>query len=264
MEPVWVNGSEIGAETIVAEIQNHPAVSVEDAEREARRALVVRELLRQEADRLGITAEPSVDAEGRRETEEEARIRRLLDDQIKVPEADEAACRRYYDNNQTKFRSPDLYEPMHILLSADAEQKETFQRAIEEAKGLIERLSERPGLFETIARERSDCPSASDGGRLGQVTRGQTTPEFETFLISLEEGQLCPVPVPTPYGVHIIRLERKVEGRTLPFEAVHKRIADYMQEASWRRAAAQYVSILVGRAQIAGVEIEGAESPLVQ
>ena len=45
---------------------------------------------------------------------------RLLDHEVTTPVADEAACRRYYDNNiQRRFRSPDLFEAAHILISAD-------------------------------------------------------------------------------------------------------------------------------------------------
>lgn len=264
MRPVVVNGAVIPPDAIAAEVQNHPAPTPEQAEREAVEALVVRELLRQEADRLGIAPEPVVDEKGRRETDEESRIRLLLEAAVDVPSADEDACRRYYENNQAKFKSPDLYEPVHILLSADREDAQAYGQALEEAKAVLAHLEERPERFETIARERSDCPSAQDGGRLGQVTRGQTTPEFESFLLALEPGQLCPVPVQTRYGVHVLRLERKVDGRTLPFEAVRERIAGYLEEASWRRAVAQYITILAGRAQIEGAEIAGATSPLVQ
>lgn len=264
MEPVSVNGREIPAEAIAAEVQHHPAASREEAEAEAVRALVIRELLLQEADRLGIEPDPRPDAQGRRETDEESRIRRLLEAEVRVPEADEASCRRYYRNNPGKFRSPELYEPAHILLSADQRDADAYDRAVSEAEAIIARLAERPERFETIARERSDCASAPDGGRLGQVTADQVTPEFATFLTGLEEGQLCPVPVKAPYGVHVLRLDRKVAGQTLPFEAVHQQIARYLETASWRRAAAQYLRILAGRAEVRGATLVAEDSPLVQ
>jgi peptidyl-prolyl cis-trans isomerase C len=65
--------------------------------------------------------------------------------------------------------------------------------------------------------------------------------------------------VPTPYGVHIIRLDRKIQGRQLPFELVAERIADYLKESVSRRATAQYIARLVSRAMITGISIEGAE-----
>ena len=102
------------------------------------------------------------------------------------------------------------------------------------------------------------------GGNLGQLQKGQTVPEFETFLFELEEGQLCPVPVKTRFGAHVLLLERRIEGRQLPFEEVAGRISAYLEEASWRRAVAQYIAILAGQADIQGIDMEGAKSPLVQ
>ena len=106
----------------------------------------------------------------------------------------------------------------------------------------------------------SRCPSAAQGGNLGQITAGQTTPEFEQALFALEPGQLCEAPVATRYGFHVIRLERKHEGRTLPYELVADRIADYLRESVRRRADAQYIARLVSAAHIEGIELAGADA----
>jgi hypothetical protein len=98
----------------------------------------------------------------------------------------------------------------------------------------------------------------------GQLSRGDTVPEMETFLFNLEEGQISPVPVRTRYGVHVVRVDKRVPGRALPYEAVAGKVADYLKEASWRRAFRQYVQLLAGDARISGFDIAAAESPLVQ
>jgi len=264
MEGITVNGHDIAPAVIAAEIQNHPAASAEAAQEDAVRALVVRELLLQEAQRLAITPEPVVDEEGRKENEDDALIRQLLDDQLTVPQADEASCRRYYDNNTDKFRSPDIFVAAHILLSASPDDKDAYEAVTLEAQAIISAVTENPKMFAVIARERSDCSSGKDDGCLGQVVRGQTLPEFETFLFALEEGQLSSVPVKTRYGVHVLRLDRRMAGRTLPFDLVETKITDFLAEASWRLAVSQYIKILAGRAEIRGVDMAGPESPLVQ
>jgi peptidyl-prolyl cis-trans isomerase C len=66
------------------------------------------------------------------------------------------------------------------------------------------------------------------------------------------------------YGIHVLRLDRRIDGRQLTFEMVQQRIADYLQAASWQRALAQYVRLLAGRAEVAGIDLGGAETPLVQ
>jgi peptidyl-prolyl cis-trans isomerase C len=72
------------------------------------------------------------------------------------------------------------------------------------------------------------------------------------------------VPVKTRYGVHIIHLHRRIPGQTLPFEMVRERIGEYLAEASWRRGVSQYIGLLIADAEISGIDMEGASSPLVQ
>lgn len=257
-----VNGVTIPEAAIAAEMQNHPAASPDAAWAEAARALAVREMLLQEARRQGLeTAEPA-DDEDRRLTAEDALIDRLLETAIDIPEADEESCRRYYENNLRRFRSPDLFEASHILLSAAPEQRLAYEDAARDAEVMIATLQQRPELFADLAKARSACPSAAVGGSLGQIGRGQTVPEFETFLFALEPGQLCPVPVKTRYGVHVLRLDRRIDGRQLPFEAVRDRVADYLRTACWQRAVSQYLTILAGENTVEGIDLVGPDGPL--
>jgi peptidyl-prolyl cis-trans isomerase C len=262
--PVTVNGMVIDQAAIAREAQHHPAGSAREAGEAAARALVIRHLLLEEAARLEIEGVPEIDDEGRRETPEEARISTLLRQEVQVPEADEAAARRFYTQNQRRFTSPDLYEAAHILFSADAADPVAYGRAREQALAALARLAEQPQRFAAMARDVSACPSAASGGNLGQVTGDAVTPAFAEALRRAEPGRVHPEPVETPYGVHVLRLERRIAGRVLPFEMVEERIREWLGARVWRHAVRQYVSILVGRAEIGGIELGGAQSPLVQ
>ena len=258
--PVTVNGVAIARDAIQREMQHHPAQKPIAAWQQAARALVVRELLLQRARQLGLTPEPLSDAEGRRETDDEAIMRALVEREVTVPEPDDETCRRYYARNHARFRSPDIYEASHILFAALPSDREAYARARADAEAVLATLRDNPDSFATLAQAYSRCPSAAQGGNLGQITRGQTTPEFEQALLALAPGELCAEPVATRYGLHIIRLERKHEGRTLPYEAVAQRIANYLRDSVRQRAAAQYIARLVSAAQIEGIELAGAES----
>ncbi|MGD0635275.1 MAG: peptidylprolyl isomerase [Beijerinckiaceae bacterium] len=260
---VAVNGVVIAKADIAREVQNHAGDSPGAAWQEAARALVVRELLLQRANALTLAAEPRSE-DGLRESVDEALIRAVLEAEIRTPEASEAECRRYYQSNPARFRGPDLFEPLHILFQAPREDAAAYARAIERAELVLAEARSRPDRFEDLARALSDCPSASEGGRLGQVARGETTPEFEAAMIAMEAGEISTAPVQTRYGVHILRLDRKVAGQILPFEQVHQRIAAYLEDRAWRRAVAQYVALLAGQARITGFDMPGASSPLVQ
>jgi peptidyl-prolyl cis-trans isomerase C len=116
-------------------------------------------------------------------------------------------------------------------------------------------LRENPSRFAELAAAHSACPSASSGGSLGQIAKGDTTPEFERALLSLAPGETTPAPVETRYGFHIIRLDRVIAGRELPFALMRERIAEYLVERSHRTALAQFIARLAARAAIRGVDL---------
>ena len=263
-EPVSVNGKVISNAEISRETQHHEATDPDRAWSLAAQALAIRELLSQEVERLGIEAEPLDDGQGRRETPQEARMRALIEREVAVPCADEAACRRYYAANIRRFRSPDLFEAAHILVAAAPNDSDARDRARAVATALIADLVADAAGFAAAAAAHSACPSASQGGLLGQVSAGQTVPEFEAALRDIVPGEIHPRPVETRYGLHVVRLDRRVDGDVLPFDLVRDRIADYLDETVRRRAQQQYVSILAGRARLTGVELAAARGPLVQ
>src|SRR5690349_10272777 len=220
---VSVNGIMIARDAIVREMQHHPAEKPVAAWQQAARALVIKELLLQRARHLGIVSEPKSDDFGRRETEDEAIIRAVVDHEVVVPEPDDETCRRYYDRHVARFSSPDIYEASHILFAALPTNGEAYSQARADAAAVLATLKENPESFAALAKAYSRCPSAEQGGNLGQITRGQTTPEFERAVLALAPGELCTEPVATRYGFHIIRLARKFEGRTLPYAMVADR-----------------------------------------
>jgi peptidyl-prolyl cis-trans isomerase C len=263
--PVFVNGVEISDHAINSELQHHPAGSVEEARAAAARALAVRELLLQAAARCGVDRpEPAGDGAEARETADEGLIRTLIAREVRIPEPDRETCRRFYEQNLARFRSPDLFEAAHILFPADPKDADATARAKEQASVALREVLAAPARFAELARELSACSSAAQGGNLGQISRGQTVPEFETFLFNLEPGQICPLPVKSRFGYHVLRLDRRIDGRQLPFEAVEDKIAAYLRDHVWRRAVSQYLQLLVGQAEIRGIELKGASTPLVQ
>ena len=100
--PVLVNNIEITDDEVHAEMQHHPASSVDNARDQAAQALVIRELLFHESIRLELTDIKSTkDA-----TEEEiaSTIENLLEREVSIPEADEETCEYYYQQHQESFR----------------------------------------------------------------------------------------------------------------------------------------------------------------
>lgn len=255
---IEINGIKISIDEINAEVQYHPAESLLSAKYEAMRALVIREMLLQRASELGLCTrdeaiknpDPIIDI--------------LLERELRVPEADQETCHRYFNNNKKRFFTSPLFEVSHILYMAPPDNDEARQSAHFKAKTALARLKNTPELFESIAREESACSSAKDGGRLGQISRGQTMPAFETALFTMKAGELSADPVATEVGYHIIKVHECASGQQMPFENVSDWIARNLQQQSWNRAFHQYIQLLAGRCKISGFRFEGAQNPLVQ
>ena len=113
---------------------------------------------------------PFPDSAGRRETEEEALIRGLIEQEVTTPEPDEETCRRYYAKNRRLFRSQPIYEAAHILFAARKEDAEGYERARRDAASVLAELKRQPERFGDLARTYSACPSAAQAGNLGQIT----------------------------------------------------------------------------------------------
>lgn len=253
--PIRLNGVPLPPQMIAAEAQHHPARTPALAYQAAARAIIIRTLLLEEAQRQAITAEAQLVSPGKRELDDEARIRALVETRIPVAEPDEAQCRAFYEADPSRFRSPDLYEASHILFLAHPHDAAAYAAATAKAEAIIADLSAAPGRFETIAREQSDCDSRANGGRLGQIARGETVPEFEDALKLLADGQIAPAPVTSRFGVHVLRLDARATGIPLPFEYVQERISCYLAEKAWRRDVAAYIEGLIGQAQVEGIDL---------
>ena len=255
---VSVNGVAVTPEAMAAELQYHPAESRESAMYLAARALVIRELLQQRIAELGLAVDIAAG-----ENEEEAATRLLLEREVKVPECDEATCARYFENNRGRFHSAPLLAVRHILLECAPDDVEARQRAHVQAEILLLNLAQTPGSFAELALNYSACPSKAQGGSLGQISKGQTVPELERQLFALAPG-LADKPLESRYGWHVISIDQRIEGQPLPYEAVAVAIRTQLQQGVWQKALVQYLQTLIGAADIRGLALQGADSPLVQ
>ncbi len=255
--PVYlrVADTEISEAEIAREMQHHRAPSPQQSRTDAARALVVRELLRREAERLGVSAEAEPVAG---ETLEEACIRVLIDREVLTPEPGEAACRHYYENNRDRLRHPDHIRVRHILLAAAPSDSGARVRACQLGEKLIAELREHPERFTEFAMRHSACPSRDEGGELGWVERGQTTPEFDRQLYMLKPG-LAGLTVESRYGHHVVWVDEISRGAAMDFEEATGKIAAYLEAQVKQNALHQYLQILRERYQVIGLdELEAA------
>lgn len=255
---IKVNGVALAAESIARELQYHPAPNRQEAVFLACQALVIRELLQQRIQALGLQVTPQAG-----EPAEEAAIRALIECEVPLPVADEAACQQFFERNRQRYASAPLLAARHILLACPADDADERDAMRAQAEQLVSQLQQPGADFAALAMAHSACPSKAQGGALGQISKGQTVPEFERQLFRLPLG-LASQPLESRYGFHVVWVDKRIEGQLLPYEAVEGSIRAELNQRVWQVAVAQYLKGLVGEADIQGIILDGAESPLVQ
>lgn len=252
LDPIRIGGNALPDAAVAAEMQYRPAKSLDESRLAAARAVAVREILCRRAVELGLlatdaTSEPAI----------VQAIEDVLEQEVNVPPADEANCKAWFEAKGRDLRSPDLLEAQHILFAAAPDDPEGRSAALAAAQAALAEIERTPDRFEALAKAHSACPSASQGGWLGQIVRGTTAPEFETYLFSLDEGETCAAPVPTRYGYHIVRLLRRADGRPLPYAAVRDQIARQIEERAYLKALRTYIEGLAFRYRVEGLGMTG-------
>jgi peptidyl-prolyl cis-trans isomerase C len=148
-----------------------------------------------------------------------------------------------------------LFEASHILIEPEGDDEAAWATAEAEAIGIAHQVGDDPAAFAAAARAFSKCPSAQQDGSLGQIRRGELVAAVQAGLEALGEGTTGRVPVRSRFGWHVLRLQRRIAGRTLPFEVVRDRIANMLEARSWSIGAARYVARLAAEARVEGVAI---------
>ena len=246
---ISVNGVAIPESAIAAETQYHPAKSQEDALYLAAQALVVRELLRQE-----VAKQQGDDAW---QADEESAIAALIEQQVHAKTPDRAICQQYYDANRAQFITPPIMKVRHILLSSPPEEGEERLQLKKQASEIITTLSQstsRDSDFIEFARRYSACPSKEDGGELGVIQKGSTVPEFEKAVFALPVG-VGVNPIETRYGVHIVEVLDRQDGKQLSFDEAYPMIENRLKQQSFHHGLCDYLFELSSKADIVGIEL---------
>lgn len=256
---IVIDGVALPERLVAEEAQNHPAATPAAARRAAAHALAIKALLLDRAHQLGLKPQPELDEDGREETPEEALVRAVLDSEIEVERPGEVECRRVYDRKPERFRTPTLTQASHILFAPKGEDETAWETARAAAMAAIADLADHPHRFAELAAVLSDCPSSGVGGSLGQLSPGDLAAEVEAGLDRLQDGETASDPVRSRFGWHVLRLDRRIEGRRLPFEHVLPRIALHLESRAWTAAAARYVAGLAAEAREHGVALSVTE-----
>jgi peptidyl-prolyl cis-trans isomerase D len=137
---------------------------------------------------------------------------------------DEGALRAAYQAQISRFRTEDRVKVRHILLKTQDKPKEEVEKQRKKADALLAQLKAGADFADLAKKNSEDPGSASSGGDLGFIVKGQTVPEFERTAYTLNAGELSSV-ISTMYGFHILKVEAKEAAKVTPFEQARAELA---------------------------------------
>ncbi|MFC7287609.1 peptidylprolyl isomerase [Herminiimonas glaciei] len=179
--------------------------------------LINREILIQEADKLGLGAQADV-----KNQIEIARqsilIRALVADYLKKNPVKDADIKAEYDRFKAQASDKE-YHARHILVEKE-----------DEAKAIIAKLK-AGAKFEDLAKASSKDPgSAANGGDLDWASPASFVKPFSDAMVALKKGELSETPVKTQFGYHVIKLDDVRTAKIPTLEEVKPQIAESLQQ----------------------------------
>jgi len=252
---ITVNSITIKEQALANELQYHEGSQFEQVVQQAGQALVIRQLLLgkaiEQANKKGMTVT---------DDNEEELVQQLLAQDVSYDDPNEETCLRYFEQNREKFTTMPLMEVDHILLAAAKDDHEGRDAAKNNAKVIISQLkqeqeNDEASTFAALAKEYSACPSKETGGSLGQISKGQTVPEFERQLMNMPEG-LADKALESRYGFHVVNISRKIAGKPLEYDMVSDKVRGYLIHRASHLAIQAYIQSLVEQAEITGINVK--------
>ncbi|BBI99353.1 hypothetical protein FGKAn22_10460 [Ferrigenium kumadai] len=151
----------------------------------------------------------------------------------------------YYHYHPDQFRRPETRLARHILITINENIAEnTRVAARQRIDAIAARLAKEPQRFEEQALKHSECPTALDGGKLGDLPRGKLFPELDKALFELNAGEVSGV-LESELGFHVLRCDVITEAGVLSLSQARPHIRKLMEQKRKRVCQQAWVKQLL-------------------
>ncbi len=246
----WVTKLDLKPDNILVTVNGRPIPrsaipqQARQPEEQVREILAQRELLRQEAEKANLQADPAVREKldnAVRMTLSQAAAERFIQT---APISDADIHQAYAEYAAAASKSE--YRVRHILV--DSERK---------AQDIIARLH-KGSSFEALAKKLSRDEGTRDkGGELGWFAEHQVVEAFATAVAALKDGETSTTPVQTQFGWHVIQREESREQQAPSLDDVKDSLRTKLQSHKFQ----QHLEELRKNAsvEVAGVPVKPVE-----
>ncbi len=224
------------------------------------------ELLRQAAMRAGLlAADDAPGLDGSTSEAASAAIEALLSAQLDIPEPSEEACRRHFDAHPARYRNGDRVQVRHMLFAVTPGVDVRKLRDRAEALLLEVRCHRRRSRPFRGTRGRAvQLPVGCPGRQPGLAAARRLRAGVRARTVRGSEIGVLPRLVHSRFGLHVVEVVARETGHMPDFGAVRGAVAMALRQQSFVSALRQYLQLLAGAAEVVGVELDSADTPLVQ
>jgi parvulin-like peptidyl-prolyl isomerase len=165
--------------------------------------------------------------------------------------------RERYDREKEHYRLPERARLREIVILKPANAA-----AVDAARQHAEQLAAQARAnadFALLATTASESGTRSKGGDLGEVTRGELLPDLDKAVFNANSGAVIG-PIETKSGWHILKVEQRLPSEVPAFESIKDKIRKDAGEDAWQRDYKAYIERLRKEAFI---QINEAQVPSV-
>jgi parvulin-like peptidyl-prolyl isomerase len=145
-----------------------------------------------------------------------------------------------YDREKERYRLPERARLREIIV-IKPEDSTKVEAARERANALA--AQSRTSDFAKLATTSSDAGTKDKGGDLGEVTRGELLPDLDKAVFNAQSGAVLG-PIETASGWHILKVEARLPSEVPAFESVKDRLRKDASEDAWQRDYKAYIERL--------------------
>lgn len=161
----------------------------------------------------------------------------------------EIDVRLFYEMHRERFELPELRVARHILITINSDYIENSEvAAMSRMQQLAEKLNQRANRFADMARRHSECPTAMEGGKLGEIRRGTLYPELDAELFRMEEGEISPI-IESEVGLHILLCEKIRPAKRIPFSKAAPQVRPLLEQRRRRNCQKAWLAELQRQCQ---------------
>jgi len=154
----------------------------------------------------------------------------------------------YYHYHPDQFRRPETRRVRHILITLNDDLPDNTRPAAQiRIEAIAARLARDPKRFEEQAMKHSECPTALQGGVLGDVPRGQLYPELDAALFEMKEGEISTI-LESPMGLHLLRCDGITPAAVLALNEARGPIRTLLEQRRKRVCQGAWVKQLLNGA----------------